>query len=196
MNLNPAVSPRASRLSIGVVMLLVSGIAIGVWLAGDLLKEEFTRGRTTNEPVTAHAGFGWADWTLAVVAGSLLGGLSLIGPPLLLITGCKRQWGSGRTLWFSYGIATWVLWTPVVFLKAIGDHQPPWNRGGEDVMLALPSVASVLTMPAMVASGALRRSRRRRFFQSWQERFGVALGVGWTCLGLYWIVWIYLWLLS
>ena len=187
MNQTDTVKSRADRLNIGIVMLLVVGVAIGIWLVGDDLKELLSSGKAR----FPHWGFGWLDSWIAVVAGSLLGGRSLIGPPLLLLRGRRRPWGPGRILWFTYGTATWVFWAPVFYLKAIDDNQSHRTRADEEIVLALPSVTSLFTMPAVVASGALGRSRRSRLFRSWQERFGVLLGAGWTCLGLYWVAWIY-----
>ena len=187
MTQKPNVFPRTDRLSIGIVMLLVVGVAIGIWLVGEDLKELLSGG-TNRIP---RWGFGWLDSWMAIVAGSLLGGISLIGPPLLLLRGRRRPWGPGRILWFTYGTATWVFWAPVVYLKAIDDNRSHSTRADEQIVLALPAVTSLFTMPAMVASGALGRSRRRRLFRSWQERFGVILGAGWTCMGLYWVAWLY-----
>jgi hypothetical protein len=38
---------------------------------------------------------------------------------------------------------------------------------------------------SLLASGHLRRSRRRRIYRSWQETFGLLLGLLWACTGLY-----------
>jgi hypothetical protein len=46
----------------------------------------------------------------------------------------------------------------------------------------LMAVYVVLTL---LAGGYLRRSRRRRMFRSWQETFGLLLGLAWACTGLY-----------
>jgi hypothetical protein len=38
---------------------------------------------------------------------------------------------------------------------------------------------------ALIAGGHLRRRRRRRIYRSWQETFGLLLGLAWACTGLY-----------
>jgi hypothetical protein len=44
---------------------------------------------------------------------------------------------------------------------------------------------------ALLVSGRFRRSRRRRLFRSWQETFGLFLGLAWACTGLYLIATFY-----
>ena len=38
---------------------------------------------------------------------------------------------------------------------------------------------------ALLAGGHLKRSRRRRIRRSWQEKFGLLLGLVWACTGLF-----------
>ena len=101
MRERPRWNRREPRLTIGVVMLLIAGAAVGLWLALD----ELRRG-DSNE-------FGDSPlerWVLGVVF--VLGGLSLVGPPLLLLTARRRYWGAGRFLWFTQGTSAWLLWPP------------------------------------------------------------------------------------
>ena len=78
MNQGPGVKAREDRLNIGVAMLLIAGAAIGICMACLEVR-----------------GYGWGDlvdswfwWEpvdqISAVAGFFLGGLSLVGPPLLL----------------------------------------------------------------------------------------------------------------
>ena len=47
-----------------------------------------------------------------------------------------------------------------------------------------PPMALYVTL-ALLAGGHLTRSRRRRMRRSWQETFGLLLGLAWACTGLY-----------
>jgi len=44
---------------------------------------------------------------------------------------------------------------------------------------------------ALLAGGSFRRSRRRRLRRSWQETFGLLLGLLWACTGFYFITLFY-----
>ena len=44
---------------------------------------------------------------------------------------------------------------------------------------------------ALLAGGSFRRSGRRRIRRSWQEIFGLLLGLLWACTGLYLIALFY-----
>src|ERR1700677_1873139 len=104
------------RMSLGVLMLLIAGAALGFWLALDVLK---TRGQP-NGPVE--------DWTTAWVFAFvfILGGLSLVGHALLLLTARMRGWGAGRFLWFVEGTASWLLWPRAIYhrITVPGDQHP------------------------------------------------------------------------
>lgn len=98
-----------SRLSIGVAMLLVAGATVGIWLAlGEL--------RSRN------VGGGPDDYFAKVifVFVFVLGGLALVGVPLLLWTARRRPWAAGRLLWFAHGTAAWLLWPPIVYQRVEG----------------------------------------------------------------------------
>jgi hypothetical protein len=47
-----------------------------------------------------------------------------------------------------------------------------------------PPMALYVTL-GLLAGGHLRRSRRQRLVRSWQENFGLVLGLMWACTGLY-----------
>ncbi len=101
MSQKSADNHRLDRLSIGVVMLLIAGVAFGLWLV-----------------VSGDGPEGENRWL--VVLEFVLGGLSLVGPPLLLWTAKRRPWGAGRFLWFAHGTAAWLLWPPVVYMRTRG----------------------------------------------------------------------------
>ena len=186
MTQKPNVFPRTDRLSIGMVMLLVAGWRSGSgWWAKT--SRSYSPVALTESPGGDSAGLtrGWRSLRARFSAASR-------SSDVLSCSGRRRRpWGAGRFLWFTYGTAAWLLWAPVVYLKAIDDNRSHRHRADEQIVLALPAVTSLFTMPALVASGALRRSRRRRLFRSWQELFGLILGSGWTCTGLYLIAWFY-----
>ena len=161
------------RMSLGVLMLLIAGAALGFWLALDVLK---TRGQP-NGPVE--------DWTTAwdFAFVFILGGLSLVGPALLLLTARKRPWGAGRFLWFVEGTAAWLLWPPAIYhrIAVPGDQHP---MSALCFFYGTPPMALYVTL-TLLAGGHLTRVRRRKIRRSWQETFGLLLGLAWACTGLY-----------
>ena len=173
----PDPARRADRLTLGVVMLLIAGVALGIWL---ILAE--TRSRTRNGEA------GDRIEAILYLFAFALGGLALVGPPLLLATARGRPWGAGRLLWFAHGTAAWLLWPPVVYLRARGEGQN--STSAMCFLYGTPLMAVYVTL-ALLAGGHLRRSRRRRIRRSWQETFGLLLGLAWACIGLYWITLFY-----
>jgi hypothetical protein len=167
-------SPRvpSDRMSIGVAMLLIAGAALGFWLALGVLRAK----RNPNGPDED-----WTNWIFAFVF--ILGGLSLIGPPLLLRTARRKRWGAGRFLWFVQGTAAWLLWPPVIYRRVTmpADQNP---MSALCFFYGTPPMALYVTL-TLLASGHLTRSRRRRLRRSWQETFGLLLGLAWACTGLY-----------
>jgi hypothetical protein len=161
---------RFDRLNIGVAMLLIAGAAVGLWLALHDLRDranDFARDTRFDNLL-----FGFVF---------VLGGLSLVGPPLLLLTARRRRWGAGRFLWFAQGTAAWLLWPPIVYRTAGG---LPGSMSGTCFFFGTPLMAIYVTL-TLLTSGHLRRSRRRRLRRSWQETFGLLLGLAWACTGLY-----------
>src|SRR5262245_50079706 len=170
-------------MSIGVFMLLIAGAALGLWLVLGNLRVAQSRG-------AVQAPFHDAPWLLGYIF--VLGGLSLIGVPLLLIGARRQSWGAGRFLWFANGAAAWLLWPPVAYRRIVGGTMPQ----GQDTMSGVcflygtPLMAVYVTL-ALLAGGWFRRSRRRRLRRSWQEMFGLLLGLLWACTGLYFITMFY-----
>src|SRR5262249_11895757 len=128
--------------------------------------------------------FGKWDEVISVVIVFSLGGLSLIGPPLLLLTARRRAWGAGRLLWFAQGTASWLLWPPFVYRKVMYSSPQSESISGVCYYYGTPLMAVYVTL-ALLAGGRLKRSRRRRISRSWQETFGLILGLAWACTGLY-----------
>jgi hypothetical protein len=163
-------------MSIGVAMLLIAGAALGFWLALDAVKTQ-TQGKPSG-PVDAAAG----GWVFALVF--FLGGLSLVGPPLLLLTAKKKRWGAGRFLWFVQGTAAWLLWPPAVYHRVTSGSGSQVSMSSVCFFYGTPPMALYVTL-SLLAGGHLKSSRRLRMHRSWQETFGLLLGLAWACTGLY-----------
>jgi hypothetical protein len=166
----PAHRRRSDRLHVGVVMLMVAGVALGIWLILDDFRTEIRR-EEINPRIEA----------VLLLIVFVLGGLSLVGPPLLLRTARRRPWAAGRFLWFAHGTAAWLLWPPIVYARTAGSQK---SMSAACFFYGTPLMAVYVTL-ALLAGGHLRRSRRRRMYRSWQETFGLLLGLLWACTGLY-----------
>jgi hypothetical protein len=165
-------------------MSLIAGAALGLWLVtGELRRLISQEGRG---PADIFLGK-WDEIVLSAIV-FFLGGLSLIGPPLLLLTARNRAWGAGRILWFAQGTASWLLWPPYIYRRMV--VQEPGSISGACYYYGTPLMAVYVTL-ALLAGGRLKRSRRRRMYRSWQETFGLLLGLAWACTGLYLIALFY-----
>lgn len=174
---SPTAQSPGRRMHLGELMLLIAGLAVGIWLfmpQGGGPRLEGLEG-------------GVIVWT----AGAL-GGLSVMGPVLLLSERwrCRRSgkrpepWGAGRFLWFTSGTAAWLLWPPIVFQRVARGREFDGSTTAVCFAYGTPLMALYVVI-ALIAGGWLRRSRRRRLRRSWRERFGLALGLLWACTGLY-----------
>ncbi|MGE3818166.1 MAG: hypothetical protein AB7I30_01910 [Isosphaeraceae bacterium] len=168
---------RRDRISVRELMVLIAGVAVGVWIVLPDLKD------ASADPVT---GVG----LLGVIG--VLGGLSFVGVPLLLWERFRSNaerttgpWGPGRLTWFATGTSAWLLWPPIVAARIQGE---PFGRspGGICFLYGTPLMAVYVTA-ALLTGGWLRRRRRRRRGRSWRERFGLLLGLAWACTGLYFV---------
>src|SRR5437867_3540446 len=86
---------KRQRLMLLELMILVAGVALAAWLVAP---EARLPSSGSNEP---------EGWVFVLVF--LVGGLSVVGPPLLLaeLRRRRRRWGAGKVLWFSQGMASW-----------------------------------------------------------------------------------------
>jgi hypothetical protein len=168
------VKTTRDRMSIGAAMLLIAGAAVGLWLALGMIR---------SMPQTGDAEDRFRNSIIILVF--VLGGFSLIGPALLLLTARRRPWGAGRFLWFAHGTAAWLLWPPIVYRRVAGGNMQPQGSMSEMCFLYGTPLMAVYVTLTLLAGGHLRRSRRRRLLRSYQETFGLLLGLTWACTGLY-----------
>jgi hypothetical protein len=166
-------SAERTQPAIWELLVLVAGLAVGLWLGAEGLRE-FDSAR-------------FDSWLFQI--GVVLGGLSLAGPPLLIAERRRRgrPWRAGRLLWFAQGMASWLLWPPMIWARARGDR-----LGSASIcyFYGTPLMAVYITL-ALLAGGWLRPGRRRRRLIPWRERFGILLGLAWACLGFYLLFLIY-----
>jgi hypothetical protein len=87
-------------------------------------------------------------------------------------------------------MAAWLLWPPIVYNRIAHDGRFKDSMSAVCFFYGTPLMAVYVTF-ALLAGGHLRRSRRRRLGRSWQENFGLLLGLAWACTGLYLIALFY-----
>lgn len=171
--------PRRDRPRLLDLMVLIAGLAFGLWIVLPDLR-----------PGAPQAIDSINDAVL-IGAVMVLGGLSVVGPPLLLSRRKRERgpWQAGKLLWFASGTSAWLLWPPVVVRRFQGQ-----GFGGSETDLCFAygtPLMAVYVVAALLAGGWLRKSRRRRIRRSWRETFGLLLGLAWACTGLYVLVNLY-----
>ena len=182
------IPPRRERMPLAAAMLMIVGLGIGAWyVSGDVRRIVSGQPGAPEPTMLTERWRKWEEVALYVIIGAL-GGLSLVGPPLLLWERWtrRRPWGDGRLFWFAQGTSSWLLWPPVIARRLTNAPEPLINEtmSGLCYFYGTPLMALYVTL-ALLAGGRLRRSRRRRAKRSWQERFGLLLGLAWACTGLY-----------
>jgi hypothetical protein len=166
-------------------MLLVVGLAAGLALARWVPR-----------------GGDEAGWLLIWTV--LVGGLSLVGLPLVILDRRRRgrqgfrtrPSGPGQILWLSTGTAAWLLWPPIVMRTRAAQPNQMLDGGTATICFAYgtPLMALYVTI-ALLLGGHFRRGsrgRRLRRRRSWTETFGLILGLLWAATGLYVLAMIYL----
>jgi hypothetical protein len=168
-------SVRGSRPSIASGMLLIAGSALGCWIGTPMLAEG------SDDMVSR--------WVATLTC--VLGGISLVGPPLLLWGRFQRRdshrrlapaFGPGRLLWFTTGTSAWLLWPPIISARAMGAETS--RRSALYCFLYGTPLMGLFLVLGLWASGWLHRSRRKRFRRYWTERVGFWLGVAWFAIGV------------
>lgn len=170
---------RVDRPRLFELMAMIAGLAVGLWLVVPDLRSPNQGGIT---PL--------ADLIL-IVAVAVLGGLAVVGPPLLLWERRRnrRPWAAGRLLWFATGTSAWLLWPPVITKRLDGSG---FGNSETGVCFAYGTPLMALYVVASLLAGRhLSRGRRRRIRRSWRETFGLLLGLAWACTGLYLLVGLY-----
>jgi hypothetical protein len=163
--------PTPRPLAIWELCVLIAGLAVGLWL--------LMPNRSERED---------APHGLLLING-ILGGLSIVGPPILLWERRRRRsrWGPGEVLWFSQGMASWLLWPPIVVAKLRGER-------GDSLSLCVyvygtPLMAIYVGSALLFGGWIRRRNPRRPRKYSWRERFGLFLTLAWALTGG-WVLWI------
>lgn len=171
---------RGDRFGIRQMMWLVAGIAISLWVLRPILVAQYDG--EDGDPLTIVPVF------LRVVI-AVLGGVSFVGVPLLLVRRLRdrRRWGPGQSAWFAHGMSSWLLWPPIIAWQSTGRNDMPWSSV---CWLWGTPLMSVYITASLLAGGWLSRRRRGRR-RSWSERFGLLLACLWACTGLYLIVLLY-----
>ena len=161
----PAKSPPREPLTLFTAMALIVGCGIGFWM----IKISVGGSRAILE-----------------MAAFLAGGLSLVGPPLILWDRRRRRrsFGAGRFLWFSTGMASWLLWPPIIYTRARAI--PAQSETAPCYLYGTPLMALYVVL-TLLAGGWFRKKRRRAIRLSWYEQFGLLLGLAWACLGVYFL---------
>lgn len=173
-------APRSGygdRPTIGVLMAIIAGIALGMWVLGKAAAE-------SNGPLSNRV----LIWVVTA-----LGCLSVMGVPILLFERFRGKgppnWGAGRLSWFAQSTAAWLLWPPIVAGR-FRQPAPGEEFVGEGAAAGIcyyygTPLMAVYVGAALIFGGALRKSRRRRIRRSFRESFGLALAVLWAATGLY-----------
>jgi hypothetical protein len=162
--------PPRSRITVFEVMVLIAGLAVGLWI----ILPQFRAPEAMGSP----------DAWMGVIPFTL-GGFALVGLPMLLWERRRTRvrWGAGRFLWCTQGTAAWLLWPPVIYVRA---KEGNINRSmGANCYLYGTPLMAVYVLSALVLGGWFRKRRRRAMRMSWREQFGMGMALVWACFGLY-----------
>ena len=160
------------------VFLFVAGVAVALIVTRPILIEPYDMNE--GDPIQIIP---------VVIRGliAVLGGVSLVGVPLLLARwrGRRTPWGPGKIAWFAHGTAAWLLWPPIVYqqLPRTGASDGP-NWSAVCWLWGTPLMGLYMTA-AILTGGWFGRRGRRMMRRSGREQFGLILACLWACTGLY-----------
>jgi hypothetical protein len=166
-----AASP--DRLSIGRLMLLTAGVAVGLALCMPLPEKN---------P-------GWDYWT--VVYNGLLCGLALPAPLICLPRAWRKQpIGTGGLFALVAGLAVLGM-TPALVIESLARHATPPSNDTDALacMYYLMPLMGLWHFVAALATGSIARLFKRQ--TAWSERYGLVLAALWSPLGAWLMVLVY-----
>ena len=173
----PDQGAKRERLSLLEFLVLGAGVGIALAVSRQIWMPPY-QATDDNDPIQV------VPIVVRIIV-AVLGGLSFVGVPLLLsrLTRRRTPWGPGKVAWFSQGVATWLLWPPILYYQLPrSGNDMPWSSvcwlWGTPLM-GLYVTAAILT------GGWFCRRGRRPMNRSWRERFGLILSCLWACTGLY-----------
>ncbi len=114
----------------------------------------------------------------------VLGGLSLVGPPLLLLTARRRRWGAGPIPLVCAGDCGLAALAAGVYHRVAAAPGPRPSMSAVCFFYGTPPMALYVTL-TLLAGGHLRRSRGAGCAARGRRRSGLLLGLAWACTGLY-----------
>jgi hypothetical protein len=167
---------RHDRFGVWQLLLLLTGVSIALAVSRPFLLAPHETGQ--GDPIVVLPVF-----VRVIIA--VLGGFSFMGVPLLLtrLTRRRTPWGPGQVTWFSQGVATWLLWPPIVYWQTAKPRgEMPWSA--VCWLWGTPLIGLYMTA-ALLVGGWFGRRGRRRAKRSWREQFGLLLSCLWACTGLY-----------
>jgi hypothetical protein len=168
-------APR-DQLTILDAMTLIAGVAVGLWLFHDKLKFAELFEKPSEEA-----------WIVLAVA--LLGGISLVGTPMLLVARARgrRRWRSGAMQWFALGLGCWGLAPPIALMRL------KIASGGETalscIVYTMPLMGLFLTAATLIGGRPVPRWWSCHGW--WPEWFGMWMLLGWAATGCYVLFMIY-----
>jgi hypothetical protein len=175
---DPGQPTKYERMSLLELFFLVTGVGIALAVSHPILTAPYQL--INGDPIQV------VPIVVRVIV-AVLSGFSFVGVPLLLsrLTRRRTPWGPGKVAWFSQGIATWLLWPPILYYRL------PLPRSGNDFawssvcwLWGTPLMGLYMTA-AILMGGWFGRRGRRLMNRSWREQFGLILSCLWACTGLY-----------
>jgi hypothetical protein len=152
------------QLTILDAMILIAGVAFGLWLFGPEFAE-------------AHDD----QWLVIVV--SILGGVSLAGTPLILMDRFQggRRWRSGALHWLAMGLGCWAFVPALTTLRL--EIVSKRSIAPTCFVYSLPLMGLFLLLATLIGGRPIARWWICRGW--WPEWVGMWILVGWAATGCY-----------